>query len=204
MYAFHEGGGIPVVDPTTADGVFSLLWLVIALPLAGAAILLIGGRHTDRWGHLLATALPLGSFAIALTMFVSVLGREEDDRQVVQHLYTWFETGHLDVTSLASLTAGNVAATGGISKLLAEKEFTSQYHEGEKTHVHISLVHQRAILVVLFDERSSLGLVRLRVKKAGDELGRIFEVVNKKAQNRQSPSIFNEITDDDIDNLFSD
>src|SRR5262249_6452990 len=55
------------------------------------------------------------------------------------------ETGHLDVTSLASLTAGNVAATGGISKLLMEKEFTSQYHEGERTHVHISLVHQRAI-----------------------------------------------------------
>src|SRR6188508_3436497 len=49
------------------------------------AILLIGGRYTDKWGHLLATALPIGSFAIALSMFVSVLGREEDDRQVVQH-----------------------------------------------------------------------------------------------------------------------
>src|SRR6478735_12804835 len=97
MYAFHEGGGIPVVDPSTADGVFSLLWLVIALPLAGAAILLIGGKYTDKWGHLLATALPIGSFAGALSMFVTVLGREEDDRQVVQHLYTWFETGHLDV-----------------------------------------------------------------------------------------------------------
>jgi predicted regulator of Ras-like GTPase activity (Roadblock/LC7/MglB family) len=114
------------------------------------------------------------------------------------------ETGHLDVTSLASLTAGNVAATGGISKLLSEKEFTSQYHEGEKTHVHISLVHQRAILVVLFDERSSLGLVRLRVKKAADELGRVFDIVNKKAQTQQAPSIFSEITDDDIDNLFND
>src|SRR3954453_1299861 len=97
MYAFHEGGGIPVVDPTSADGVFSLLWLVIALPLAGAAILLIGGRYTDRWGHLLGTILPIGSFAIALTMFVTVLGRADDDRQVSQHLYTWFETGHLNV-----------------------------------------------------------------------------------------------------------
>lgn len=97
MIALHEHGGIPVVDPSTADGVFSLLWLVIALPLAGAAILLIGGRYTDKWGHLLATALPIGSFAIALTMFVTVLGRPEDDRQVVQHLYTWFETGQLNV-----------------------------------------------------------------------------------------------------------
>jgi NADH-quinone oxidoreductase subunit L len=97
MYAFHEGGGIPVVDPTSADGVFGLLWLVIALPLAGAAVLLIGGRYTDRWGHLLGTALPIGSFAISLAMFVSLLGREDDDRQVGQHLYTWFQTGHLDV-----------------------------------------------------------------------------------------------------------
>ncbi|MDF1606103.1 NADH-quinone oxidoreductase subunit L [Nocardioides sp. YIM 152315] len=97
MYAFHEGGGIPVVDPSSADGVFSLLWLVVALPLAGAAILLIGGKYTDRWGHLLGAALPIGSFALSLAMFVSLLGREEDDRQVVQELYTWFQTGHLDV-----------------------------------------------------------------------------------------------------------
>src|SRR5512132_4425621 len=66
------------------------------------------------------------------------------------------ETDHLDVTSLSSLTAGNVAATGGIAKLLSEKEFSGQFHEGEKTNVHISIVAQRVILVVLFDERSSL------------------------------------------------
>ena len=97
MYAFSEGGSIPIVHPTGADGVFSLLWLVIALPLAGAAILLIGGRYTDKWGHLLGTALPIGSFAISLAMFVSLLGRDESERQVVQELYTWIETGHLDV-----------------------------------------------------------------------------------------------------------
>jgi NADH-quinone oxidoreductase subunit L len=97
MYAFHEGGGIPVVDPTSADGVFSLLWLVIALPLAGAAILLIGGKYTDRWGHLLGAVLPIGSFAISLAMFIALLGREDNDRQVAQELYTWFQTGSLDV-----------------------------------------------------------------------------------------------------------
>ncbi|WP_051551477.1 NADH-quinone oxidoreductase subunit L [Nocardioides sp. URHA0020] len=97
MYAFHEAGGIPVVDPSAADGVFGLLWLVIALPLAGAAVLLIGGRFTDRWGHLLGTALPIGSFAISVALFVSLLGRDDDKRQIGQHLYTWFETGHLDV-----------------------------------------------------------------------------------------------------------
>src|SRR3954447_2798602 len=97
MYAFHEGGGIPVVDPTAADGVFSLLWLVVALPLAGAAILLVGGRYTDRWGHLLGTALPLGSFVVSLVLFVTLLGRDSDDRQVSQHLYDWIDVGHLHV-----------------------------------------------------------------------------------------------------------
>ena len=85
------------------------------------------------------------------------------------------DVDELDVTSLSSLTAGNVAATGGISKILREKDFTGQFHEGEKTHVHITLVGGRAILVVLFDERSSLGLVRLRVKKASDEMARLFD-----------------------------
>jgi NADH-quinone oxidoreductase subunit L len=96
MYALSEGA-IPVVDPTAADGVFSLLWLVIALPLAGAAILLIGGKYTDKWGHYLGTLLPIGSFVISLVLFISLLGREDGDRQVSQHLYDWIQVGHLDV-----------------------------------------------------------------------------------------------------------
>src|SRR5688572_6132428 len=73
---------------------------------------------------------------------------------------------NLDATSLASLTAGNVAATDGLAKLIGEREFSILFHEGEKDNIHISIVAQRVILVVIFDERSSLGLVRLRVKKA--------------------------------------
>src|SRR3954452_19442190 len=114
------------------------------------------------------------------------------------------EGGEIDVTSLSSLTAGNVAATGGGPKILGERDSTSQFHEGEKTHVHITLVASRAILVVLFDERSSLGLVRLRVKKASDEMAKLFDVVARKAASRQGPSILSEITDADIDNLFND
>jgi predicted regulator of Ras-like GTPase activity (Roadblock/LC7/MglB family) len=114
------------------------------------------------------------------------------------------EVEHLDVTSLSSLTAGNVAATGGIANLLAEKEFAGQFHEGERTNVHISIVAGRVILLVLFDERSSLGLVRLRVRKASAELTGILEQLVKKSEAGSHPSIFAEITDDDIDNLFND
>jgi predicted regulator of Ras-like GTPase activity (Roadblock/LC7/MglB family) len=114
------------------------------------------------------------------------------------------DVSNLDTVSLSSLTAGNVAATGGIAKLLKESEFTGQFHEGEHTNVHISLVAQRVILVILFDERSSLGLVRLRVRKAGEEIARIFEEMMSKVNEPSAPSIFSEITDEDIDNLFKD
>ena len=114
------------------------------------------------------------------------------------------EVESLDVTSLSSLTAGNVAATGGIANLLAEKEFAGQFHEGEKTNVHISIVSSRVILVVLFDERSSLGLVRLRVKRATGALTAVLETVIKKTDDSSTSSVLAEITDDDIDNLFND
>jgi len=63
------------------------------------------------------------------------------------------ETERFDTTSLASLTAGNIAATGGLAKLIGEKEFSILFHEGEKDNLHISIVGSRVILVVLFDSR---------------------------------------------------
>jgi predicted regulator of Ras-like GTPase activity (Roadblock/LC7/MglB family) len=117
------------------------------------------------------------------------------------------DTHDIDTTSLASLTAGNIAATGGIARLLGEKEFTILFHEGEKDNIHISLIGQRIILVVIFDSRSSLGLVRLRVRKASESLARIFDeitqkVEKEKGEGRLDEALFAEISDEDIDNLF--
>jgi predicted regulator of Ras-like GTPase activity (Roadblock/LC7/MglB family) len=116
----------------------------------------------------------------------------------------------IDVTSLASLTAGTVAATDGLARLLGEKEFNGIFHEGRKESVHISLVGDKVILVICFDERSSLGLVRLRVKKATAELTSVLEAMEKKAERDRETletagfeSPFAEITDEDIDSLFS-
>ena len=118
------------------------------------------------------------------------------------------EVRGIDTTSLASLTAGSIAATGGLAKIIGEEDFPVHFHQGERDNLHITLVSGRVILVVVFDDRSSLGLVRLRVKKATAELGRIFEEIQKKAERAQSGggtgTPFAEITDDDIDNLFSD
>ena len=89
---------------------------------------------------------------------------------------------NLDTTSLASLTAGNVAATDALAKLIGEKEFSILFHEGERDNIHISIVGLRVILVVIFDERSSLGLVRLRVKKASLELSQVFDNIMHKVE----------------------
>src|SRR5688572_27929892 len=94
--AESEGHSVPVVAPEAVGGVFDLLWLVIALPALGAAvILLLGNRRTSAWAHLLGTATVAGSFAISLVAFVSLLGRGEEERQVGTHLWTWFTAGDL-------------------------------------------------------------------------------------------------------------
>ena len=119
------------------------------------------------------------------------------------------EVRGIDTTSLASLTAGSIAATGGLAKIIGEEDFPVHFHQGARDNLHITLVAKRIILVVVFDDRSSLGLVRLRVKKAGTEMAKVFEEIQKKSEQAQAGgggpgSPFAEITDDDIDNLFSD
>ena len=115
------------------------------------------------------------------------------------------ELDQFDTTSLASLTAGNVAATDGLAKLIGEREFSVLFHEGQQDHIHISIVASRSILLVIFDDRSSLGLVRLRVKRASSEMEKIFVQLNAKSEDTAEvpSSPFSEITDEDIDALFS-
>ncbi len=95
-------GTADVHQIATATGAFSLLWLVVALPLLGAAVLLLGGRRTDAWGHLLATALPIVSFLLGLVLFFDLLGKDGSARTVSQHLYSWVPVAgfQVDVTLL--------------------------------------------------------------------------------------------------------
>ncbi len=102
LIPFAADAHIPVIDPSAADGVFSLAWLVIALPLAGAAVLLTGGRRTDKWGHYLGVATVGGSFLISLLMFFALLGKDDNERSIHQHLFTWIEVRgfHVDMDLL--------------------------------------------------------------------------------------------------------
>jgi len=72
-------------------------WLLVALPLAGAAILLFGGRRTDRWGHWLGCATALAAFAVGVSLLSELLGRAADDRVIHQKVFSWIPVGQLQV-----------------------------------------------------------------------------------------------------------
>ena len=148
--------------------------------------------------------------------FVSVLDRllEEANAKFVflvdksgQQIASSGKLEQADPTALASLAAGNVAATEGLAQLIGEDEFSTLFHEGQSDSLHISLISDRIILLVIFDEHSSLGLVRLRVKQRVAELEIIVQEMTDRATAKASPSAGSaaalaEITDEDIDALF--
>lgn len=114
------------------------------------------------------------------------------------------DIGDMDTTSFSSLAAGNVAATTSMAKLIGEDVFPAVVHEGERESIFISVIG-RSLLVVVFDERSTLGLVKLRTKKASHEIASILEDIRNDSANRRldENAFFAEITDEDIDSLFN-
>jgi NADH-quinone oxidoreductase subunit L len=74
-----------------------LTWLLVALPLAGAAILLFGGRRTDAWGHWLGCATALGAFGVGLSLLSELLDHAPDDRLIHQTVYTWIPVNQFQV-----------------------------------------------------------------------------------------------------------
>ncbi|MGB9307333.1 MAG: NADH-quinone oxidoreductase subunit L, partial [Mycobacterium sp.] len=74
-----------------------LTWLLVALPLAGAAILLFGGRRTDAWGHWLGCLAALSAFGVGATLLAELLGRDASNRVIHQHVYSWLPVGGLQV-----------------------------------------------------------------------------------------------------------
>ena len=107
--------------------------------------------------------------------------------------------------NVQALTRCTVAIVNkeALAQLIGEKEFPTLSHEGERESIHICIIG-RTLLVVVFDERSSLGLVKLRVKQASRELATIFdEITRESEQTAQDNPLLAGITDDDIDSLFS-
>jgi len=107
------------VNITPADGLLAWSWLLIALPLAGAAVLLVGGRRTDRWGHLLGTATVVVAFVIGLLCTVQLGGL--DHKSVGVDLFTFIHAGSLDVQAgllIDPLSAAFMLLITGVGALI--------------------------------------------------------------------------------------
>ncbi|MEN3584185.1 roadblock/LC7 domain-containing protein [Streptomyces sp. ZYX-F-203] len=113
------------------------------------------------------------------------------------------EAERYDTTSLAALTAGRVDAVDGPSELIRERELSVMCHEGRRDHLHLSIVANRALLLVAFDERSSSGLVRLRVERADSDLAGALRAMSERTVPAGGAAM-PEITEGDLRALLGD
>jgi predicted regulator of Ras-like GTPase activity (Roadblock/LC7/MglB family) len=108
-----------------------------------------------------------------------------------------------DPTAFATLTAADFSANDQLARLIGERDFNTLFHQGERESMYLADVARRVILVVLFDNRTTLGLVRLKMKAAVDDLSRLFEQVFLRG-GAGGPGVPNLLAgaDDEIDRLF--
>jgi len=91
-------------------------------------------------------------------------------------------TPELDIISLSALTAANFGATAEIARMLGEEEFTLLFHKGKSENVYFSAIGEHVIMVTLFDDKTSLGLIRLQINKIIDELSKILSSIFEKGR----------------------
>jgi len=126
-----------------------------------------------------------------------------------QLITTAGDISQLDTTSFASLSAADFAATSQLAMLVGEKEFATLFHQGEKQNIYVASIEARVMLAVVFDQRTTLGLVRVRVKQTVAELIKLFQAIFSKLEGGPgsggpSPlgSDFASEAESEVDNLF--
>ncbi len=134
----------------------TLVWLVIALPLAGAAILLLAGRRTDSWGHLLGCLASLASFAAGVVLFVDMLGRHAEDRIVHEALFSWVPVAGLHVDfglQLDALSMCFVLLITGVGSLIHIYSigYMAEDPERRRFFAYLNLFLSAMLLLVLAD-----------------------------------------------------
>jgi len=134
----------------------TLVWLVIALPLAGAAILLLAGRRSDAWGHLLGCLAALASFAAGVVLFVDMLGRHAEDRVVHETLFSWVPVGGLHVDfglQLDALSMCFVLLITGVGSLIHIYSigYMAEDPERRRFFAYLNLILAAMLLLVLAD-----------------------------------------------------
>ena len=111
----------------------------------------------------------------------------------------------MDVTALAALAAGSFASTKAIATLIGETEFTVMFHQGAKENIHISLVDEDVIMVLIFDDRTNLGLVKMIAGQAKSKLGAVLADVRNNGVADVMPDVAagaGQQVSDRIDTIF--
>ncbi len=121
-----------------------------------------------------------------------------------QMLATVGEEPRFDPVAFASLTAADFSANDQLARMLGENEFGALFHQGEKDSLYLADVARRVILVVLFDNRTTLGLVKLRVRNVVEELSALFTAMfaREATGERGMETGFVGEAEDEIDKLF--
>lgn len=111
-----------------------------------------------------------------------------------------------DLISFATLSAADFGATSQLAELIGEKSFSSLYHQGDKNSLFISLVANRVILAVLFDSKTTLGLVKVRTKHASEELEKILDELFERLKVTPTKEVFDKSfikeAEEELDKLF--
>jgi len=116
-------------------------------------------------------------------------------------------THSLDTTALAALLAGSFASTREIARLVGEDEFSVLFHQGKKDHIHMSLVGERSIMVVIFDDRTTIGMVRLYARETAQKLTGVFQKIKTDSGSGREAGVTDEFADlagDKLDDIFKD
>jgi NADH-quinone oxidoreductase subunit L len=134
----------------------SILWLLPALPAFGAAFLLLAGRRTDGWGHLVATAAAVSSFVVAAVVFASMLGRAESGRALTQTLFRWVPVDELQVEfglRADQLSICFVLLITGVGSLIHVYSIGYMSHDAERRRffAYLNLFLAAMLLLVLAD-----------------------------------------------------
>ena len=112
------------------------------------------------------------------------------------------EQPRFDPTAFATLTAADFSANDQLARLIGESEFNSLFHQGEQESMYLVDIARRVILVIIFDSRTTLGLVRLKVKQTAEELNRLFNEMFQRTRGSESTPNLLAGADDEIDRLF--
>jgi NADH-quinone oxidoreductase subunit L len=139
------------------SGVFELTWLLIALPAASAAVLLLGGRRTNAWGHLLGCATPVLAFVLALVELFALTGRDGGkSRQLDQHLFSWVPVSGFHVNAsllLDPLSLVFVLLITGVGSLIHIYSIGYMEHDPDRRRFfgQLNLFVAAMLLLVLAD-----------------------------------------------------